>query len=71
MKIITRQQFSDALLKPFMYLVTVTGRAVPVTASMIDINLFAATVTPVNMPALSLCSALLDASYCSFVRSKH
>jgi hypothetical protein len=50
-KIITRQQFSGALLEPLMDLVSVTGRAVPVTAGMIDINLLAATLTLVNMPA--------------------
>ena len=67
MKIITRQQFSGALLKPFTYLVSVAGRAVPVTAGMIDINLLAATATLVDMSAPGLCSALLDVRYRLFV----
>ena len=71
MKIIARQQFSGALLEPLMYLVSVTGRAVPVTAGMIDINLLAATATLVNMSAHSLCSALLDVRYRPFVRNRH
>jgi hypothetical protein len=71
MKIITRQQFSGALLEPFMDLVSVTGRAVPVTAGMIDIYLFAATFTLINMSAFSLCSALLDVADNLFVRKRH
>ena len=71
MKIITRQQFSGALLEPLLYLVSVTGRAVPVTAGMIDINLLAAMLALVNMSAFSLCSALLDVGYDLFVRKRH
>lgn len=52
-----------------MDLVSVTGRAVPVTAGMIDINLLAATLTLVNMSAFSFCSALLDVGYDLFVRN--
>ena len=37
MKIIARQQFSGALLEPLMYLVSVTGRAVPVYAYSTDL----------------------------------
>lgn len=36
MKIITRQQFSGALLEPFTYLVSVAGRAVTVTSDCHD-----------------------------------
>ena len=71
MKIITRQQFSAALLKPLMDLIFVTSRAMSVPAGMIDINLFTASVTMINMPAHRLCSALLDVSDGSFMRSEH
>jgi hypothetical protein len=71
MKIITRQQFTGALFEPLMDLVFVTGRAVPVTAGMIDINLFAATLTLINMSAFSLCPALLDVGDNLFVRKRH
>ena len=35
-KIVTRQQFRGALLKPLMDLIPVTSRAMPVTTGMID-----------------------------------
>jgi hypothetical protein len=54
-----------------MDLFSMTGRAVPVTAGMIDINFFAAMLTLVNMSALSLCSALLDIGDNLFVRKRH
>ncbi|MFH1076977.1 MAG: hypothetical protein V1753_09140 [Pseudomonadota bacterium] len=71
MKIITRQQFSGALLEPLMDLVSVTGRSVPFTAGMIDVNFLSAALTPVNMSALGLCSALLDVGDDLFVRKRH
>jgi hypothetical protein len=59
-KVVTGQQFGGSLFEPSAYLVSVAGRAVPVTAGMIDIHLSAATSTLIEMSALGLCSALLD-----------
>jgi hypothetical protein len=70
-EIVARQQFSCSLFEPSADLVSVAGRAVPVTAGMIDIDLFAAMTTPINMPAFGLCSALLDVGYRLFVRGEH
>ena len=54
-----------------MDLVSMTGRAVPVTAGMIDIYLFATTFTLINMSAFSLCSALLDVGDDLYVGKRH
>jgi hypothetical protein len=56
-----------------MDLVSMTGRAVPVTAGMIDIYLFAAIFTLINMSALGLCSApmYIGVGYNLFVRKRH
>ena len=63
MKVVTGQQFSGALFEPLLYLVSVAGRAVPVAAGVIDIYLFTAMLTLVNVSAFGLCSALLDVVY--------
>ena len=52
-------------------LIFVTSRAMSVPAGMIDINLFTTSVTMINMPAHRLCSAVLDVSDGSFMRSQH
>jgi hypothetical protein len=70
-KVVTGQQFGGSLFEPLLYLISVAGRAVPVTAGVIDIHLSAATSTLIEMSALGLCSALLDVQDGLFMRMGH